>query len=74
MLASGVEVCGKADKYMAHEEDVNGDELVDLVLQVQTENLDPDSFQDGYAVLNGTTYDGQDIEGQDEITIVPPQE
>ena len=59
---------------MAHEEDVNGDELVDLVLQVQTENLDTGSFQDGYAVLTGTTYDGQDIEGQDEITIVPPQE
>lgn len=44
-----------------------------LVLQVATQNLDPDSFQDGYAVLTGTTYSGNAFEGSDEITIVPPE-
>ena len=49
LAGAGVEVRGKSNKYMAHEEDVDGDELVDLVVQVATENLDPGSFQDGYA-------------------------
>lgn len=59
---------------MGHEEDVNDDGRVDLVVQVETANLDPNSFQDGYAVLTGTPYDGERIEGQEEITIVPPEE
>jgi len=71
LAGAGVDVRGKSNKYMAHEEDVNGDGLVDLVVQVATENLNPDSFQNGYAVLTGSTYDGQEIEGSDEITIVP---
>jgi hypothetical protein len=74
LAGSGVTVRGKGNKYMAHEEDVNGDDLVDLVVQVGTANLDPGSFQDGYAILTGSTYDGQAIEGVDEITIVPPVE
>jgi hypothetical protein len=41
---------------------------------VETENLDPGEFQDGYAVLTGTTFGGDDIQGADEITIVPPEE
>ena len=40
---------------------------------IETENLDPDSFQDGYAIVTGTTYDGRDIEGSDEIVIVPQE-
>jgi hypothetical protein len=71
LAGAGVEVRGKNDKYMAHEEDVNDDGLVDLVLHVATENLDPETFQDGYAVLTGSTRDGQSIEGSDEITIEP---
>jgi hypothetical protein len=47
---------------MAHKEDVNGDGLVDLVLQIATENLDPELFQDGYAILTGATFGGLDIE------------
>ncbi len=73
LAGSGVAVRGKSNKYMAHDEDVNGDGLVDLVVQVATENLDPESFQDGYAILTGKTYDGVPIEGEDEITIVPPE-
>lgn len=68
-----VTVRGKGSKLMAHKEDVNGDGLVDLVCQVATADLDPDSLQNGWAILTAKTYDGQSIEGQDEITIVPPE-
>ncbi len=72
LAGAGVAVRGKSGKYMAHEEDVNGDGLIDLVVQVETENLDPDSFQDGLVFLTGVTSEGVQIEGWDEITIVPP--
>ena len=68
---TSVAVRGKGNKYLAHEEDINGDGLIDLLVQVETENLDPNSFQNGYAVLLGQTYDGVQIEGSDEIVIVP---
>lgn len=71
LAGAGVAVRGKSDNSMAHQEDVDGDGLVDLVLQVETENLDPDTFQDGQAVLTGSTYDDKNIEGSDEIAIVP---
>ena len=68
---AGVAVRGKGSRYLAHEEDVNGDYLLDLVVQVETENLDPGGFQDGYACVSGQTYGGEKIEGCDEITVVP---
>lgn len=74
LAGSGVAVRGKGNRFLAHEEDVNGDGLIDLVVQVATANLDPDSFQDGYVVLTGTTYDELPIWGVDEIIIVPTQE
>lgn len=66
-------------KFMAHEDDVDGDGLVDLVVQVATDDLDPSLLvtveEDGvtyiYAVLTGSTYGGEAIVGEDEITIVP---
>jgi len=67
---SGVAVRGKG-KSLAHEEDVNGDGLIDLLVQVETENLDPEAFQDGYIILTGNTYEGTPIQGSDEIVIVP---
>ncbi|MHC4401047.1 MAG: hypothetical protein ACYTG0_15330 [Planctomycetota bacterium] len=73
LSGAGVAMRGKGNKYLAHEEDVNGDGLTDLVCQVETENLDPGQFQDGYAVLTGLTFLGEEIEGVDEIEIVPPQ-
>jgi len=73
LAGAGVAVRGKSNKYMAQLEDVNADGLVDLINHVATENLDPNSLQDGYAVLIGVTYDGQEITGKDEITIVPPE-
>jgi hypothetical protein len=72
LAGSGVAVRGKANKYLAHEEDVNGDDLMDLVVKVETENLDPDTFQDGKAIVTGQTVDGVEFTGSDEITIVPP--
>ena len=76
LAGAGVAVRGKSNKYMAHQEDVNGDGLVDLMVQVATENLDPDSFQDGFAILTGNLleeFGGTLIEGADEITIVPEE-
>jgi hypothetical protein len=74
LAGEGVAVRGKSNKYMAHAEDVDGDGLVDLVVQVATTNLEPEFLQDGYAVLTGSTYDGRNFWGADEITIVPPSE
>lgn len=73
LAGAGVAVRGKGNKSLAHEEDVNGDGLMDLVCQVETENLDP-GLQTGSAILNGETYDGILFEGSDEIIIVPPGE
>ena len=73
LAGAGVAVRGKSAKSMAHEADVNGDGLVDLVCQLETENLTPESFQHGSAILTGQTFDGQNIQGEDEITIVRPE-
>jgi hypothetical protein len=64
-----VRVAGKANM-QAHLEDVNGDGLDDLVVQI--EDVDG-SYQQGasMATLTGKTYDGVPIEGTDSICIVP---
>jgi len=61
---------GKNAKWMAHAEDVDGDGLLDLMLQFDSQLLDPVQLQDGIAVLTGATYDGDEIEGQDDIVLV----
>jgi parallel beta-helix repeat protein len=71
LAGSGVAVRGKGNRYMSHEEDVNGDGLTDLVVQVEAENLNPENVQEGFAVLTGQTNDGTHIEGMDEIILVP---
>jgi hypothetical protein len=68
-----VAIRGQGNRLMAHEEDVKEDGLLDLVMQVETDNLDPDAFQDGQARLTGETYDGVAIEGWGDITIVPAE-
>jgi len=73
LAGASVAIKGKAEHLLAHDEDVNGDGLLDLYLQVETENLNPDELQDGYAYLTGETYDGVKVVGCDEITIVPPE-
>ena len=73
LAGADVAVRGKGNRYLASEEDVDGDGLVDLMLHIETENLDPGTFQDGLAQLTGETYEGEAIEGWDEITVVPPE-
>ncbi len=73
LAGAGVALRGKAQNPMAKGEDVDGDGLLDLIVHVETENFDPGTFQEGFACLEGETYDGQLIEGWDEITIVPPE-
>jgi hypothetical protein len=59
--------------WMIHEEDVNGDGLMDALLHFETEEIDVELLvDDEYAVLTGTTFGGTDFVGQDHVRIVPP--
>ncbi len=58
-------------KLMAHHEDVNADGLIDLLVQVETKDFD-DLGTGGTVELTGTTYDGRNIVGCDDVVIVPP--
>jgi len=65
-----VRAVGKSNKLLAHYEDVNGDAILDLVVQIE----DTDgTFEvgDSTATLTGNLLDGTPIEGQDSIRIVP---
>lgn len=73
IAGAGVAIRGKGDKYLTSVEDVNGDGLLDLSMKVETENLDAGQLQGGMAILIGETYNGMEIEGGDEIIIVPPE-
>ena len=73
LAGAGVAVRGKNSKPLAHGADVNKDGRLDLVVQVETEDLDPDQLQDGLACLTGETYGGESFAGFDEIRIVPPE-
>lgn len=57
-------------KLMAHEDDVDGDGLLDLVVQVETQSF-TDLGEGGMVALTGTTFSGEDIVGYDEVVIVP---
>ncbi len=70
LAGARVAVRGKAEKSMAHLEDVNGDGLLDLVVQILHEGL-PEYSQEGIAVLTGETDSGLLIKGSDDIIIVP---
>ena len=70
LAGASVAIRGK-NHYLASQKDVNGDGSLDLVCQVNTDNLDPGTFQDGLVCLRGQTFDGRCIEGWDEIAIVP---
>ncbi len=71
LAGAGVAVRGKNKKYMAHKEDINGDGLTDLVVQIEIKNLNPDKLEDGSAILTAQTTNGVEIRGSDKISIVP---
>ena len=70
LAGAGVRLVGKSNKYLAHEEDVNGDGLMDLVCKVETAQfmIEPG---ESIAVLEGETFSGVPIKGEDSIQIVP---
>jgi hypothetical protein len=70
LAGAHVALKGKADKYMAAVQDVNGDGLPDLMVHVDTTALQL-SASDTKAVLEGKTYDGLCIRGTDTVRIVP---
>lgn len=71
VAGAGVAVRGKQLKVMAHNEDVDGDGLVDMLVQVETSELDPEALAAGYAEVTGMTYGGEQFEGRDEVVLVP---
>ncbi|MHC4630371.1 MAG: hypothetical protein ACYS9C_03750 [Planctomycetota bacterium] len=71
LAGAGVAVRGKNNKYMAHKEDVNGDGLTDLVVQIEIKNLNPDKLEDGSAILTAQTSNGVEITGTDKIATLP---
>ncbi|OHB64444.1 MAG: hypothetical protein A2Y76_05600 [Planctomycetes bacterium RBG_13_60_9] len=71
LAGATVAMRGKAGKYMAAPEDINADGLLDLVVHVQTSEINPAMFEDDCAILVGATFDDQAIQGSDQITIVP---
>jgi alpha-tubulin suppressor-like RCC1 family protein len=68
---AGVQIVGRKQKLMAHMEDVNMDGFVDLICQINTRML---SLEPGesIAILQGNTYDGTAIEGEDFIYAFKP--
>ena len=65
-----MKVVGKSGRYLAHQEDVNGDGLLDLVCQVYTAQffIEPGTST---AILEAKTFGGKLLRGEDTITVVP---
>lgn len=59
--------------YLTEQRDVNGDGRIDLIVKIETQNLDPSTIQDGLAEVTGQTTTTPPIffKGVDEVTIVP---
>lgn len=68
---AGVAIRGKGT-LLFHEEDINGDGLMDIVVQVNTADLGFTANQ-GEAILTGETTGGLHIMGTDTISIVKPE-
>jgi len=69
LAGANVKVKGKGTA-MASFQDVNGDGLLDLVVQVETQALEL-SLGDTRAVLEGKTFGGAHVYGSDSVRIVP---
>jgi hypothetical protein len=65
-----LKMVGKADRLLAHFDDIDGDGYTDLIAQFE----DSDGWTGNgaaYATLTGYLLDGTPIEGTDTICIVP---
>jgi parallel beta-helix repeat protein len=67
--AATVKLVGKGEKDLSHEEDINGDELLDLMCQVLVDELQVVAG-DSVAELTATTFGGTPIYGEDFIRII----
>lgn len=70
LAGARIKMVGKSGRYLAHEEDINGDGLIDLVCQVETAQFIIE-MGESVAVLEAETFDGTSIRGEDIIRIVP---
>ena len=70
LAGARVKMVGKSGKYLAHEEDVNGDGMIDLVCHIYTAEFMIE-VGESVAVLEGDTYDGTPVRGEDSVRIVP---
>jgi len=70
LAGAPVAMRGRGLKFMTHAEDVDGDGLLDMVLQFENQQLDPSQLQEGKITLSGATYDGQEFIGEDDIVLV----
>ena len=69
LAGAAVKAAGKSGNSLCHAEDVNGDTLLDLICQFDNELDVPEG--ESVAVLEGQTFDGTPIRGEDSIRIVP---
>jgi hypothetical protein len=70
LAGAKVRMVGKSRRPLAHAEDINGDNLLDLVCQVETAQFLIQTG-DSVAVLEAETFGGTAIRGEDAIRIVP---
>jgi hypothetical protein len=68
---AGVRVVGKRQKLLAHFYDVNRDGFKDLVCYIDLRQLDLEPGESS-VILQGNTYYGMAIEGEDVVTGVKP--
>jgi N-acetylneuraminic acid mutarotase len=72
LAGARVKMVGKGNRFLCHEEDIDGDGWLDLVCQVYTAQfmIEPG---ESVAVLEAETFDGTPIRGEDAIRIVPDE-
>ncbi len=78
LAGAPIAIRGNGKGVMAHLEDIDGDGLVDMMLQFEIQQLDPEQLLDGWAVLTGTTLSsgmicatsqGEEFVGMDQVAV-----
>jgi hypothetical protein len=69
---ASVKLVGKGERYLCHDEDVDGDELLDLLCQILTDEIQIE-VGDSVAELTASTEDGTAVRGEDSVRIVPDE-